>query len=162
MTGSDFAKMFEFSYAAINRNLEGLSQEDSLVKPNSGGNCLNWVVGHIVVARNGVLVLAGAPRIGTGHDLTIYQRGSSPEGTDKFLDLRVLRGLLDDAHKALIPVLNAISEDALNGPVPESMRRPPLTGSVSDALLRLQYHEGYHNGQMGLLRRMAGKPGAIS
>jgi len=41
------------------------------------------------------------------------------------------------------------------------MNRPPLTGSVGDALIRLHYHEGYHNGQIGLLRRIAGKDGAI-
>ena len=161
MTGSDFARMFEFSYAAINRNLQDLSQADTLVQPDNGGNCLNWVLGHIVVARNGVLVLSGSTPVGRDHDLTIYQRGSSPDGRRQYLDLGILRGLLEEAHKRLILVLESISDAALNGPVPEAMRRPPLTGSVSDALLRLQYHEGYHNGQIGLLRRMAGKEGAI-
>jgi hypothetical protein len=162
MTGSDLAWVFEFSYSMINRNLQDLSQADTLLQPDNGGNCINWVLGHIVVARNGILVLAGAAPVGSGYDLKIYHRGSSPEGTDKFLDFATLRILFDEAHQVLMPVLKSISEDALNSPVPESMRRPPLTGSVSDALLRLQYHEGYHNGQIGVLRRMAGKPGAIS
>ena len=49
MTGNDLAKMYEFSYGAINRNLDGLSHEESLVIPEPGGNCLNWVLGHIVI-----------------------------------------------------------------------------------------------------------------
>jgi hypothetical protein len=38
---------------------------------------------------------------------------------------------------------------------------PTLIASAADALLRLHYHEGYHNGQIGLLRRLVGKEGAI-
>ena len=161
MTGSDLAKMYEFSYGALNRNLQDLSHDDSLVQPDSGGNCLNWVLGHVVTARNLVLMLAGATPTQTGEHVAIYQRGSSPESTDKFLDLATLRGFLDDSQRQLIPALAALSEDALNRSVPEEYKRPPLTGSVGDALIRLHYHEGYHNGQIGLLRRMAGKEGAI-
>ncbi len=58
-------------------------------------------------------------------------------------------------------ISRVLSNDALAQPVPEQLRRPPLTGSVAEALIRLHYHEGYHNGQMGLLRRLAGKEGAI-
>jgi len=34
-------------------------------------------------------------------------------------------------------------------------------GTVGDALARLCYHEGYHNGQIGIPRRLAGKEAAI-
>ncbi len=162
MTGNDLAKMYEFSYGALNRNLQELSHEDSLVLPDAGGNCLNWVLGHVVVARNTILMIAGAAPVLTGEHVAVYQRGSSPEGTDGFVDLATLRGWLDDSQRQLIPALAALSEEALNGSVPEPHNRPPLTGSVGDALIRLHYHEGYHNGQIGLLRRLAGKPGAIA
>lgn len=161
MTGNDLAKMYEFSYGAINRNLQDLTHQDSLVQPNGGGNCLNWVLGHVIVSRNLVLMLAGATPVLTGEHVAGYQRGSHPEGTEKFLDLATLRGFLDDSQKQLIPALAALSDDALNRAVPEQYRRPPLTGSLGDALIRLHYHEGYHNGQIGLLRRLAGKEGAI-
>ncbi len=162
MTGNDLAKMYEFSYAAMNRNLQELSNEDSLVLPEAGGNCLNWVLGHVVAARGTVLMLAGTPPTMTGERLAPYRRGSHPEGTDDFVDLATLLSWLDDTQKQLIPALAALSEEDLNRPVPEDQRRPPLTGSVGDALIRLYYHEGYHNGQIGLLRRLAGKPGAIA
>jgi hypothetical protein len=161
MTGNDLAKMFEFSYGAIHRNLQDLTHQDSLLRPDGGGNCLNWVLGHVIVTRNLVLMLAGATPVLTGEHVAEYQRGSSPEGTDNFLDLATLRGLLDDSQKQLIPALAALSEAKLNRDVPDQYRRPPLTGSLGDALIRLHYHEGYHNGQIGLLRRMAGKEGAI-
>jgi len=161
MTGSDLARMYEFSYGALNRNLQDLTHADTLVTPDAGGNCLNWVLGHVVVARNAILALAGATPVLSGENMQQYQRGSQPEGTENFLDLATLRGYLDDSQQQLIPALAGLSEEALNRPVPEAYKRPPLTGSVGDALIRLHYHEGYHNGQIGFLRRLAGKEGAI-
>jgi len=162
MTGKDLATMYEFSYAAMQRNLQDLSHEDSLVLPEAGGNCLNWVLGHVVAARGTVLMLAGTTPTLTGEGLAAYRRGSHPEGTAGLLDLAKLRAMFDETQQQLIPALAALSEDALNRAVPEPQRRPPLTGSIGDALVRLHYHEGYHNGQIGLLRRLAGKPGAIA
>ena len=78
MTGSEIANMYEFSYGAIKRNLEDVTNEESLVQPPGAGNCLNWVLGHIVAARNTVLKLAGgAPMV--GEDVAAhYRRGSDP------------------------------------------------------------------------------------
>ena len=162
MTGSEIANMYEFSYGAIKRNLEDVTNEESLVQPPGAGNCLNWVLGHIVAARNTVLKLAGGTPV-VGEDVAAhYRRGSDPlKAGEKVPDLATLRGLLSDTQHQLVPALAALSDDALTQPVPEAMRRPPLTGSVADALIRLHYHEGYHNGQIGLLRRLAGKEGAI-
>jgi hypothetical protein len=162
MTGNELAQMYEFSYGAIKRNLDDVSNEDSLVQPPGAGNCLNWVLGHIVVARNMVLSLAGGAPVVGDEVAAHYRRGSNPlQSGDKVPDLATLRGLLSDTQQQLVPALAALSDEALAQPVPEQMRRPPLTGSVADALIRLHYHEGYHNGQMGLLRRLAGKEGAI-
>jgi len=161
MIGKDLARMYEFSYAALNRNLQDLSHEDTVVLPEGGGNCLNWVLGHVVAARSMVLILTGATPTLTGEGMSVYRRGSHPEGTDGFADLAKLRAMFDETQKQLIPALAALSEEALNSSVPEEHRRPPLTGTVGDALIRLHYHEGYHNGQIGLLRRLAGKEGAI-
>ncbi len=162
MTGNEIANMYEFSYGAIKRNLDDVTNDESLVQPPGAGNCLNWVLGHIVAARNTALKLAGAAPVVDEGVVAQYRRGSEPLKPDeKVSDLATLRGLLSDTQHRLVPALAAISDDALTQSVPEQLRRPPLTGSVADALIRLHYHEGYHNGQIGLLRRLAGKEGAI-
>ena len=162
MTGTELANMYEFSYGAIKRNLEDLTNEESLVQPPGAGNCLNWVLGHIVSARNGALKLVGGAPL-FGEEITAYYaRGSKPlQAGGNAPDLGTLRGLLSDTQNQLVPTLAGLSDEALARPVPEQMRRPPLTGSVAEALIRLHYHEGYHNGQIGLLRRLVGKEGAI-
>jgi len=163
MTGNELAAMYEFSFGAIKRNLDGLSNEDTLIQPPEGGNCLNWVLGHILTARGALLTLAGGKPVLQGDKAEHYRRGSAGvKAGDDVLDLATLRGLLEDSQQQLIPALAAMSEEDLAAPVPEAMRRPPLTGSMGDAFVRLAYHEGYHNGQIGLLRRLAGKAGAIT
>lgn len=161
MTGNDLLKMYEFSYGAVNRNVEGVTEEESLVKPQLAGNCLNWVLGHIVVYRGTILTLVGEVPVCSEAQAVPYRRGSSPSESDELLDMATLRGYFADSHQRLIPALAALSDEALALPVPDQHKRPPLTGSIGDALIRLHYHEGYHNGQIGLLRRIAGKDGAI-
>ncbi len=162
MTGNELAAMYEFSYGALKRNLDGLSNQDSLIIPPEGGNCLNWVLGHLLTARGLLLTLVGGTPVLDGPKAEHYRRGSNPiQAGDDVLDIGTLRGLLNDSQQQLIPALAALADEDLAAPVPEQHRRPPLTGSVGEALLRLHYHEGYHNGQIGLLRRLAGKEGAI-
>jgi hypothetical protein len=160
MNAGDLVKMYEFSYGAINRNLDGLSHAESVVLPPSG-NCLNWVLGHVVVSRSFLVTLTGGTPVLAGAQAEPYRRGSSSGTIEGLLDLATLRGLLSDSQQQLIPGLATMSDEALARSVPEPYNRPPLTGSIIEAFGRLHYHESYHNGQIGLLRRIAGKEGAI-
>jgi DinB superfamily len=121
MTGNDLVSMYEFSYMALNRNLDGVSHEESLFIPEPAGNCINWVLGHMVAARNTVLTLAGGSPILSGDDIAQYRRGSTPiHPGDKVLDLGTLRGYFADSQQQLIPALAEISEETLALPVPSS------------------------------------------
>ena len=48
---------------ALDRNVAGLTHDDSLVQPGpegrDGGNCLNWVVGHLAATRASILTGLG-------------------------------------------------------------------------------------------------------
>ncbi len=161
MTGGDLAKMYEISYGATNRNLEDVSNDESLVRPAPGGNCLNWVLGHVVLYRSTVLKLVGRQPVFEGEQAKPYVRGSHPDGTERYLDLATLRGMLSDTQQELIPALAVMTEEQLACGVAEEFNRPPLAGSIGSALARLNFHESYHAGQIGLLRRIVGKDGAI-
>ena len=163
MTGNDLAGMFEFSYFALNRNLKDLTHDDTVHIPEPDGNCINWVLGHIISARGMLLLLtgAGAPLFSEA-EAALFQRGSAAmKSGENALDLDKLRAALDESQKKLIPAIQALSDKTLASPVPEKFKRPPLTGTVGQTLATLNYHEAYHNGQIGLLRRLAGKEGAI-
>lgn len=163
MTGNDLANLYEFSYMALNRNLADLSHDDSIFIPEPSGNCINWVVGHIVTARGMMLLLTGvgAP-IFSEVEAAVFARGSAAmKSGENAMELDRLKAALEESQKKLIPALQGLSDEFLAAEVPEKLKRPPLTGTIGDALARLCYHEGYHNGQIGILRRLAGKAGAI-
>ncbi|HZM11058.1 MAG TPA: DinB family protein [Candidatus Limnocylindrales bacterium] len=163
MTGSELAQIYEFSYGAIQRNLDSLSHDDSMISPEPAGNCINWILGHMVTGRGLVLMLAGAaPAVLTDEEAAGYRRGSAAlSAGGNAVDLARLKSAFEETQQRLIPALQALSDATLSAEVPEQFRRPPLMGTVGQALVRLGYHEGYHNGQIGILRRMAGKESAI-
>jgi len=161
MTARDLTKLYEFTYLSMSRNLEGLTHEESLISGQPAGNSINWVLGHVVSTRSFILKLAGVDHT-SDEKLGRYVRGSEPlGGGETALDLAELRGMLDNSQQQLLPALREISQATLDSPVPESMRFPAAVATIGDALARLAAHESYHNGQLGLLRRMVGKAGAI-
>jgi hypothetical protein len=162
MTGNDLINLYEFSFGAIKRNLDGVSNEETLLSPQPSGNCMNWVLGHLVLARNLAITLAGAGPMNGKELLDRYGRGTEPlKPGEAPVDLATLRGIFEDSQQQLLPALAAMSDEALAADIPEALRRPPLVGNVGNALARMNAHENYHNGQLGMLRRLVGREGAI-
>jgi hypothetical protein len=108
-------------------------------------------------------MLPGAePAALTDEEALCYRRGSAAlTDSGKGVDFARLKTVLAETQQRLIVTLQSLSDAALAIHVPGEFRRTPLLGTIGQALLRLGYHEGCHNGQIGLLRRMAGKEGAI-
>ncbi len=42
-------------HGVVRRCVDGFSQEESLIQPQPEGNCLNWVVGHLLHVYDKVL-----------------------------------------------------------------------------------------------------------
>ena len=82
MNATDLVKMYEFSYGAIHRNLDGLSHAESVVLPPSG-NCLNWVLGHVILSRGLLLTLTGGTPVLAGSQAEPYKRGTSHPWHDR-------------------------------------------------------------------------------
>ena len=109
-------------------------------------------------------MLAGAePAVLTDDEAASYRRGSAAlRDGGKAVDLTRLKGAFEETRQRLIRALQALSDETLSAEVPQQFRRPPLLGTVGQALARLSYREGYQNGLIGILRRMAGKVAAIN
>jgi uncharacterized damage-inducible protein DinB len=150
------AAMFQFSHGALGRNLEGISHEESLRAPEPGGNSLNWVLGHLLSYRNRILALLGQPPAWDSPQAARYARGSAPLGPDDDpVPLATLRAGFDRSQQLLLAALEAIPEEDLAA---VNERGEPL----AQRLAMLAFHEGYHGGQIALLRRLLGHSGAIA
>ena len=154
-TSTDALKMlFGYNYAVLKKNLEGLTHEESLLQPEGGGNCLNWVLGHIVATRNQALELLHQEPIWRVEETDVYRRGSLPiRDGSQAQPLDKISADLERSQDRLVVGLTKVTAQEMNAPVGDQ--------SVGEKLFVLQFHEAYHAGQTGLLRRMAGHEGAI-
>lgn len=150
------AYQFSLTARGVGANLEGISDEESRRRPPNGGNSINWVVGHIVSYRQLTLELLGEEPVWPKERTEAYGRGSSGDVPgDQVLPLARLMEDLQATTAAIGKRLEALPDDALETPGPNPKQ------TLGQRLAFLSFHESYHAGQIGLLRRLAGKPGAI-
>jgi hypothetical protein len=155
MDGQTIAKIFEASHKTLKLNLEGITHEESLRAPEPGGNSLNWVLGHLLYHRNVVMKLLNQPPVWDPEKAARYARGSAPLGPDDNPQtLESIRAELDRSQEPLVAALQACTEEELTAP--REKGDPLVVG-----LLQLGFHEGYHGGQISMLRRFLGHAGAI-
>lgn len=53
------AQSYRVTHRIIKLQTYGLTHQDSLLQPPVRGNCLNWVLGHILAGRNTTLEFLG-------------------------------------------------------------------------------------------------------
>jgi hypothetical protein len=150
------------AHQVVRMNTEGLTQEDSLVQPQPAGNCVNFVVGHLLWVHDQALGMLGQPPALGGERLARYARGSAPL-TDpaEAMDIGELLAAWDTASERFIAGLGELTPEMLERPMPGPDSRGELTETMRSLLGTILFHQAYHAGQTGVLRRIAGKPGAI-
>jgi uncharacterized damage-inducible protein DinB len=148
-------RLLDFSNRSLGMNLQDISHEESLVHPAGGGNCINWVVGHVLVHRDKMLGLMDLPPLLDEATTARYTRGSDPilAADDGVRPLEELKDALEESYHRLREAVSAADESAFAAPSGK--------GTMGDALIFLLGHEWYHGGQVGLLRRVTGHPGAL-
>ncbi|MBI2265515.1 MAG: DinB family protein [Armatimonadetes bacterium] len=146
--------LFEYSFLTLQQNLDGIDHEESMIGPEKGGNCINWVLGHILLSRNAVLKLVEAEPIWPPEEGLLYERGSSPlDGRSHPRSLDRLLGDLNTSQERLMAALDRMKEHDLQTGTDGMTRARQISA--------FHFHEAYHSGQIGVLRRFIGKTGAI-
>lgn len=142
-------------------NLDGVGEDEALVAPERGGNTLNWVAGHLVLHRAITQRLLGGPVPFDPKKYDRYQRGSEPV-TDA-AEAVPLAEMVEDFTALRQPFFAALREaesERLAQPAPFSPLNDP-DETIGSLVAGLFFHEAYHVGQLGVLRRLTGRDGAI-
>lgn len=156
-----FRQQAGMTHGVVRANLDGLTQEESLIQPQPGGNCLNWVVGHLVCIYGKVLPLLGQQPVMEESALKRYDRGAPPlEDPADALEIRDLLAAWDETTQRINAGLTGLTSEILDRPAPHSPSGNP-NETVRSLLATIFFHQAYHAGQTGVLRRLAGKEGAI-
>lgn len=137
---------YKFNLITLQRNLEGISQEESLIVPPNGGACINWILGHMLVSRNDIFEHLELTKLIPEHYEVYYGRETNNRVIQNPESLKRLMELMAETQNILI---NKLETDT------------KLSDAQKKDVAFFGFHETYHCGQIGLLRRIVGKPGAI-
>ena len=149
------------THKVVRLNVEGLTQQDSLIQPAPAGNCLNWVMGHLVYVYDQLLPLLGQKPVAEPDAVKRYARGTAPlTNPSGALQLDDLMRSWDEASKRIDAGLTSLTLHALDAHVSFSPSNNPEE-TLRSLLATVFFHQAYHAGQTGILRRIAGKDGAI-
>ncbi len=160
---SIFRQQFGITHGSIIVNTEDITDEESVVSLPGDANCINWVVGHIIDARNQLLYLLKEQPVWDNKGLYCYARGANPKQVHELLlPFGKLKEYFKTSYERLIAGIKNVQSHELNE---ISILSLSDGNSTSHTLLEwitvFSFHESYHCGQTGLQRRLLGKEGKI-
>lgn len=136
----------------IKRQTDGLTHEQSLLQPALRGNCMNWVLGHMLEARNEILQQLDQPSVLPAPETAFYQRESAPiTPSSPALPLATLLTGFDESLAYIEQGLQRIPEEKM-ATIINQERQTTLRASISFSV----WHEAYHLGQLEYLRQLTG------
>ncbi|MBL8888434.1 MAG: DinB family protein [Planctomycetaceae bacterium] len=151
--------------------LEGLSDEDWFWVPEMANRTgawepycshVAWQVGHIAMAEYGLMLFRQRGRAEVDLELMPgsfrkrFAKGSSPSmDRSTYPEPNEIRGQLDRIHSQVLAEVPQFLAASLDEPLD-----PPTAGFPTKfgAMLMASQHEMLHCGQIGVLRRLMGKP----
>ena len=152
--------LFQFGVAnmTLTMMLDGVTNDDSLMGTGEG-NCINWIAGHILTARDILLESAGEGKFLTEEEKALYRSGSSAiDGDSQSLPIEKIKEGLSYTSGKISEVLAGVTAEKLSEPMDPSYFPVPVEDANYGKFLNLLfYHEAYHTGQIGLNRRLLGK-----
>jgi DinB superfamily len=147
--------IFKLNNEMVTRTLAGLTDADCWTAPVGGGNPIMWLVGHATISRAGLLNKLGA---GYDHGLgPLFNRGAVRGDLSAYPSRQVIEAAWNGTRARMRDGFASLTEEMLVAP-PSGH---PLPGVSDNAglIAFMAFHESYHVGQMGYLRRMLGHSG---
>jgi uncharacterized damage-inducible protein DinB len=142
--------LYKDTYSKVTGQIEGLTHQDSFFQPPFGGNCVNWILGHLVVARCNFLMMLDVQPV---WDMVLCRRfipGSNPvTSEEEAVSFETQRTGFDLTQEQLLTALTRVTAGKLQETSGEK--------TVGEHLAFYNVHEAYHAGQLSVLRQMMGK-----
>jgi uncharacterized damage-inducible protein DinB len=156
-----FRRQARTTHQVVRLCVDGVTHEESLIQPRPGGNCMNWVMGHLVWAYQGALRTLGKEPVLEEGALKRYARRSPPlQNPREALKFEDLVTAWDKSSEGVDAGLAGLTSEALDRQAPFSPEDDP-SETVRSLLTSMLFHQAYHAGQTAVLRRITGKEGAI-
>jgi uncharacterized damage-inducible protein DinB len=151
------AQQFGLMYQVTAANLAGMTQQQSLAQPSPGGNCANWILGHLTNVQNSAMQVLGEKPVWENEQLK--RAGYDPiESAGGAIQWDAMRDQFLGSRERCVAAVAALADEKLADTVPH-----PFGGTCTrgELLTIFAFHQTYHAGQLAVCRRIAGLDGAI-
>lgn len=153
------AHQFELMYYSVRANVADLTMEHSLLQPPAGGNCANWILGHLTAVQNGVLRVVGAEPVWDDARFAAPSHFFAPiTSAAEAIDWDELVERFLGSAERCIAGIGAMTESQMAESLPDPFGGSSTRGQL---LALLSFHQAYHVGQLASARRLAGFDGAV-
>lgn len=142
----------ELSSALFRKALEGVDQARAEERPNDRTNSLAFIACHVLDARFHLMKLAGHER--TNPWQAMFDAATDVTTMTEYPPLYELLAEWEDLHEATIASLSGMTSPELDAESPPGF--PTEVRSILGGMSFLAFHEAYHVGQMGLVRKYLG------
>jgi uncharacterized damage-inducible protein DinB len=146
-------QLFGHNAIIIEKQLVGITHEQSLIQPVNTPNSLNWLLGHMVSSRTIALERVKAEPVWSDEGRLRYRNGSAPITSDGEGVLRFEKILADFrlSQERLIRGLSSMTYEQMSEPTGYNDQ------AVGPSIVYFQFHETYHIGQMTVVAMTFGK-----
>ena len=152
MNREKLSQGFQTNNWLINKHAEGVTHAGSLAQLSVRSNTFNWVLGHIVQARSGLLQMLGEDGLMAENVTAVYDTNSPAPDEETAVSLTELLALLDQSTERITAAISNASDDTLNSIFDEERNT-----TIAERIAGLNWHETYHVGQLEILRQAAGE-----
>ena len=140
-------KLFKSNTILFRKALGGLSQQQCLKRPGQG-NPMIWLAGHLLLSRCRMANYIGARCDRPWKDL--FARQSRIVEPEKYPPIEEIRNRWEQVTDTVRSRLNELTAEELSAP---GKRLPIEMPDLLGGFTFLVWHESYHVGQMGYVRK---------
>lgn len=142
--------------------LEDLSDDEWFWTPEPAITHIAWQVGHLAFAQYGLVLFRQRGRLSEDAELMsgsfrkTFAKGTTPSpDRNDYPEIPEILATFDRIHSQSLQELSAMADSGLDDPIDKPHAAFP---TKYGALMFAADHEMLHAGQIGLLRRLMGKP----
>ena len=148
------ANVYRRNLWVVAKQTEGLAHTDSLLQPEARGNCLNYVLGHMLASQDTVAKMLDLAPLMTPEESARYDSDSAPITGDEngVIEFERLLVMVRESASRLVESIEQLSADDLERDVKLGER----VASLGQRLEFFGWHDSYHVGQTEYLRQLAG------
>lgn len=147
------ANVYTRNQWVVGEQTKDLTHADSLLQPDMRGNCLNFVLGHMLVHREKIMKMLNLEPLLTDAQFNRYDFDADPvleDGPD-IIPLEEMLTLLEKSSELLAEAIKPLTQADLD-------REITLGSSTATLTQRIEFfswHDTYHVGQTEYLRQLA-------